>query len=167
MAGAGKEKMMVYQWKSGARYRVAADVAANVMNGLAEENRLSAKALVDISRPEDAPLHNEFEWNDGIAAEKWREQQGRVMIAMISVITDEAVQQEPVRAFFNIEKGQSNYEPISLIIKDADKTELLFRQAMSELKSFREKYKGLKEFQKLFHDIEEIEQQSFLKSKGA
>lgn len=157
---------MVYQWKTGARYKASAETAAEVMNGLAAQNNLSAKALVDVSRPVDAPLHNEFEWDDGIAAEKWREQQGRVMIAMISVITDDAVQQEPVRAYFHIEEQQPNYEPITLIVKNEDKAEKLFRQALKELVSFRDKYNNLKQFKKLFEDIDELQQQSIF-DKGA
>lgn len=158
---------MIYQWKTGTRYKVDAEVAAQVMNGLAAENNLIAKALVDVSRPEDAPLHKEFEWDDGIAAERWREQQGRVMIASIHVITDSSVKQDPVRAYFHIEEKQSNYEPIELIIQDEEKTGRLFQQALKELTAFREKYKTLKAFRKLFDDITEIEQQNFLEDKGA
>lgn len=157
---------MVYQWKTGARYKVAAETAAGVMNELAAQNNLSAKALVDASRPVDAPLHNEFEWDDNVAAEKWREQQGRVMIAMISVIVDDAVQQEPVRAYVHIEEQQPNYEPITLIVKNEDKAEKLFRQALKELVSFRDKYNSLKQFKKLFEDIDELQQQSLF-DKGA
>lgn len=131
------------------------------MNQLAAENNLNAKALVDVSRPVDAPLHKEFEWDDNIAAEKWREQQGRVMIAMITVISDGAPEQEtPVRAYFHIEDHQPNYEPVTLIIKDEDKTAKLFKQAMRELFSFQEKYSGLRQFKKLFEDIEELRQTS-------
>lgn len=157
---------MVYQWKTGARYKASAETAAEVMNGLAAQNNLSAKALVDVSRPVDAPLHNEFEWDDNVAAEKWREQQGRVMIAMISVIVDDAVQQEPVRAYVHIEEQQPNYEPITLIVKSEDKAEKLFRQALKELASFRDKYNSLKQFKKLFEDIDELQQQSLF-DKGA
>jgi len=151
---------MVYQWKTGARYSVSAEVAASVMNELSAQNNLSAKALVDASRPEDAPLHNEFEWDDGIAAEKWREQQGRVMIAMVAVVQEGTEQKEPIRAYFHIEDNQPRYEPIVTIISSEEKQAKLFKLAIKELQSFRDKYQSIKEFTKLFADIREFEEKA-------
>ena len=146
---------MVYKWKT-TFYKTSAEVAAEEMNRLAADNNLTAKALVDASRPVDAPLHDEFEWDDSIAAEKWREQEARVMIASITVVADEEVQAEPVRAFFNIEPAIPVYEPIQTIIQDSLKADRLFSQAMSELDSFRRKYNSIKEFARMFSEIENI-----------
>lgn len=74
---------MIYRWKTGSRFKTDANIAAGIMNKLAKENRLNAETLVDVSRPEDAPLHNEFEWDDVKAAEEWRKQTSRVMIASV------------------------------------------------------------------------------------
>ena len=59
---------MVYQWKEGARISFPAQIAGRVCAALEEQNALTAQRLVDESRPEDAPLHAAFEWNDTIAA---------------------------------------------------------------------------------------------------
>ena len=69
--------------------KVSAEVAAPVLEGLANENRLTAANLVDVSRPEDAPLHPEFEWRDDVAAERWREEQARQIIRCIRVVSEE------------------------------------------------------------------------------
>lgn len=146
---------MVYKWRTGF-YKTSAEVAAEEMNRLAASNNLTAKALVDASRPVDAPLHDEFEWDDSIAAEKWREQEARVMIASITVIADENAQAEPVRAFFNIEPSTPIYEPVQTIVRDSSKSDRLFTQAMEELESFQRKYNSIKEFSKLFLEIDHI-----------
>ena len=149
---------MIYQWKTGSRFKTPAFVAADVMNKLAKEGNLNAKALVDVSKPEDAPLHNEFEWNDEKAAEKWREQTGRVMIGSVVCIVEDSPQTEPVRMYFHIEDSQPNYEPIETIIKDTQKSDKLIQVALRELMSFQQKYKGIKEFSHLFREIGKLEQ---------
>ena len=150
---------MVYQWKTGTMYKVEAEVAAKVMNELAAENKLSAKELVEVSRPEEAPLHNEFEWDDTAAAEKWREHQGRKMIGALVTVVENMVQEEPItiRVFHHLEPSKPNYEPIVEIVKHEDRMEMLFKSAMKELAAFKAKYSGIQAFSKLFAVIEELE----------
>lgn len=135
---------MIYKWKSGSRHSVKADVAGKICEQLESEGRLTAKDLVDISRPEDAPLHKEFEWDDTVAAEKYREQQGRVLIAHIIV---SGTENEPVRAFYNltVEKAET-YESIETIISSEDGKGRLLKQAISELQNFKVKYASLKKY---------------------
>ena len=147
---------MVYQFKTGAMYKVEAKVAAEVMNELEAEGKLSAKELVNVSRPDDAPLHDEFEWDDEIAGEKWREQQARVMIASVTIIHEDLPQKEPIRAYFHIEQNQPNYERIETIIKQEDRTEMLIKMAKKELAAFKAKYSGIQAFQKVFNAIDEL-----------
>ena len=55
---------MVYKWDKGSRFSVSAQVAGEVCEELEKKGELTAKNLVDVSRPEDAPLHKCFNWND-------------------------------------------------------------------------------------------------------
>ena len=55
---------MVYKWKDAARIKSDAQTAGEICEKLEKNGGLTAKRLVDESRPEDAPLHKEFEWND-------------------------------------------------------------------------------------------------------
>lgn len=147
---------MVYQWKTGSRHKVSAAVAAEVMDRLADEDRLNAQELVDESRPEDAPLHCEFEWDDSAAAEKWREKQAGDMIRHL-VVRIEANQQEyPTRQYFMVQKEANTYEPISVILKDEDKTAMLLDQAKRELQAFKAKYAGLKELAAVIKAIDSV-----------
>ena len=145
---------MEYSYKPWARYKTPASVAGQVMSDLAKEGNLNAKALVDVSRPVNAPLHSEFEWRDHVAAEKWREQQARVFIDAVVIVPGET-EVEPVRAFFQVEE-QSNYEPIHVILKDENKTEQLLKRALFELTAFQSKYNSLEIFKNLFAEIDRI-----------
>lgn len=134
---------MVYEWKSGSRFTVDAAQAASVMNDLEQNGGLTPQALVDASRPEDAPLHNEFDWNDTTAAESWRKQQARTMINCI-VIRKEETQREPVRAFIRIEPAKpGTYVPVQVLLSTDDGKAALRKQAYSELCAFRSKYQAI------------------------
>lgn len=41
---------------------------------------VTPRIVVDLARDENHPLHGEFEWRDGVAAEKFREEQARELI---------------------------------------------------------------------------------------
>lgn len=146
---------MAYQWGIN-YYKTPAEEAGKVFKELEESVGLTARNLVDASRPEEAPLHKEFEWNDDIAAEKYREDQARKMIQALKIIVDD-VDAAPVRAFVNI--GEPTYEDIHIVISDDDKRQRLFASAMRELNMFRHKYSALEVFDALFREIDRLEKE--------
>ena len=143
---------MVYKWKDGSRHKVSAQIAGEVCASLEEKGELNAQNLVEVSRPENAPLHNEFTWNNDLAAELWRKNQAQHIISHIVLETQE---QTPIRAFFNIEVRSPNYESISVITKQEDKYAALLRTALSELEAFKRKYIMLSELDRVIKAIEE------------
>ena len=135
---------MVYKWKTGYGHKVKADVAGKVCEELESNGGLTAKRLVEASKPKSAPLHNEFEWNNTKAAELYREQQGRNIINSIEIVVEE---KPAVRAFFNINVNESrSYEHIDTIVQDEDKTQALLDMALAELEAFRNKYDSIREY---------------------
>ncbi len=145
---------MVYKWRPGYQHKVSAQTAGEVCRALEEEGRLNAASLVEESRPEDAPLHAEFEWDDSVAAEEYRKHQARNVIgSIIEVISPEVA---PTRAFFNIVRREANYESVHVIIGDEDKRKALLDKALAELNSFRTKYSTLLELSKVFDAIDQI-----------
>lgn len=147
---------MVYKWKTNF-YKVDADVAGKVFEELNETVGLTAKSVVDASRDENAPLHNEFEWDDAVAGELWREQTARVMICnlTIDVKTDEKSEM-PVRAFMSVEHDSPVYESITTILTDENKTERLMNMAMKELISFERKYATIEALAGVFREIDKL-----------
>lgn len=143
---------MIYQWKSGARVKGNAQIAGEMCNQLEREGRLNAQTLVDVNRPEDAPLHNSFEWNDSIAGEEWRKYQARNIIHSL-VITPENKAVE-TRAFFKLSSVQSNYDSVRTIIQDEDKNAQLLRDAEKELKAFQAKYRGIEKLEAVVDAID-------------
>ena len=147
---------MVYQFKAGSHIRADAQVAGEMCERLAAEGRLDAKTLVEENRPEDAPLHGEFEWDNDAAADRWREHQARHIINCLTVKVEE---REPIRAFFSIERSDPQYKHIDSIMRSKSETESLLEMALSELRAFERKYAQLEQLAKVFYAIEELVQE--------
>lgn len=140
---------MVYEWKDLASVRnikADAQVAGEVCEKLEREGRLTPENLVEVSKDENAPLHNEFEWNDATAAKKYRRSQAQFIIQMLVVKSSDNEEEEkkpPVRAFFAIDKERRNYESVVTILESKDKTATLREQVVKELACFYGKYQAI------------------------
>lgn len=144
---------MVYEWKKASYIKADANLAGQMCEHLERTVGLTAKTLLDANRPEDAPLHSEFEWDDSKAAEQYRESQARHIIHCLCIKRTEETS-EPVRAFFAV--SQPSYESLSVILQSKEKHESLLEMALKELKSFQAKYHALKQLEPVFEAIEKV-----------
>ena len=147
---------MAYVWKT-YQYKTDANVAGKVCEELQKTIGLSAENLVNASRAEDAPLHEEFEWDNDVAAEEYRKVQAGNMIRNLSIVIEDVPTNEPVRAFFNLTRKSGLYENTIEIMTDRSKTEVLLNIALRELNVFKEKYKALKELADIFQAIDKVQ----------
>lgn len=156
------EKLAAYKWKSGSRIKADAQKSGELMEQLAaSEEGLTEQTLLDANREEDAPLHNEYEWDDSAAAEKYRlSQSGHFLrcILTVDIQPDESEEPcEPQRAFF-VTTEVHRYEPIEEIISIQTKYKKLLDTAYSELLAFKRKYESLKELKPVFDSIEQLKE---------
>ena len=145
----------VWYGKQGARIKADAQQAGILCSKLETEGRLTAKALLDESRAEGSPLHDEFEWNDGIAAEKYRENQARHIINCLVTVHESA---SPTRSFFNIECKTAEYRSVTAIMQNSESRDQLLSLALRELDAFKQKFSSLSELAAVFAAIEEIQE---------
>lgn len=145
---------MVFEFKQAARIKADAQVVGELCLGLQETGGLTPKRLLDASRDESSPLHNEFEWDDSIAAENYREQQASYIIRHL-VIKPEDKTKPQVRAFVNITGEEKEYQSIEIVLKTPDLREQMLRNAKSEMLAFISKYKNLEELSGVFDAMEE------------
>ena len=148
-----------YSFASNARIPVSPQVAGEVCERIDREGRLTPKSLVDESRPTDAPLHKCFEWNDAIAAEKYRENQAGHIIRSLRIVPEGSRTKEPTKAFISIvtnsESGdQFQYKGIARVLKTREDREYMLISAKRELIAFQRKYSSLKELSDVFTEIE-------------
>lgn len=159
-------RIMVYQRKYSwgrKHHGVKAQVAGETMEMIEErDGKVTKEALLDEARPEDSPMHPAFEWDDGIAAEKYRLEQARFIISDL-VVTIESTgedEQKKAPAFVNVVAGKHNkseYRTIDTAFADDEMRTAVLKNALSELKQFERKYRMLDELQGVFTAIREIE----------
>jgi len=148
---------MVYQWKKCSFIKADANVAGQMCEELSSTVGLTAKTLLNANRSEDAPLHNEFEWDNEKASELYRESQSRHIINCLCICAEPTKSEtKEVRAFFTLEK--SVYEPLSAILSVTEKRDALLEQAKKELNTFKQKYSTLKELKPIFEAINNMEE---------
>lgn len=147
--------MAAYKWKLEGMYNVDAQIAGNELERIYNDNgAIEPSVVVEESRNENAPLHPCFEWDDEVAADEWRKQQARNIIGSIMIV-GETPDESYTRAFVHVE---SEYQPLSIVLKSAEKTEELFANALRELRTFEAKYSELEKLRPVFKAISEIEE---------
>lgn len=143
--------METYSWKAGVMFPVKAEVAADTIKNLQAslgKQTITAKELLDASRDENAPLHSCFEWDDSVAAEKFRQEQARKIIIGIEVTKSETIP-TTTRLFVNVvptaAKKQGEFATIFQAMVVDDWREQVLMDALKELRSFQRKYSVYKE----------------------
>lgn len=124
----------------------------------------SRSVIVDESRPEDAVLHEDFEWNDAVAAEKYRGvQAGEIVRSIVEVIVDETTQAEShTRAFVSVAVKPTNqenpraYETIDAVMADEHKRRLHVNACLMRLVRARDEYRNLNEFAIVWNALDEV-----------
>lgn len=153
-----------YKWKDGSHHKVSAQVAGEECEKLESDGRLTPSNLVDASRPDDAPLHDEFEWDDTIAAESYRKVQASSIIRHVVVVTHPKQDTESeVRKYVPVPyrdkddgKKKSRYVCTFKALTEPETREMVLRRAMNELEAFRRKYSSLKEMASVIAAIEQL-----------
>lgn len=115
---------------------------------------ITPQNVVELARDKNSVIHNDFEWNDTIAGDKYRNIQAREMIQMF-VFTPIEEKSEPTRVF-QITTTTSVYEPVTMILKNEDEYQSLLKRAKMELQAFKRRYENLIELEKIFSEIEAL-----------
>lgn len=135
------------------------EVAGKVFQQLREsEAGLTPRSLVEASRDEAAPLHNEFEWDDSVAAEKYREEQARCMIRhLIIERTDiQEVRTAKDRAFVFTGRKDAGYVPLAEALVNKEWRTNLMKAARRDMNYFVSKYERLEELADVIEPMKQI-----------
>jgi uncharacterized protein YfiM (DUF2279 family) len=126
---------------------VSAEDALDELTRIHASAGLSAKAVVDESRPDDAVLHPVFEWDDEVAGERYREHQATTLIRSVRIVVDpEDATGVTEPAFINVSQaGQPGvYEPPSTVAESVSYLAMATENAMRELRSAQQALEDLK-----------------------
>ena len=145
-----------YEYKVPGLQKAPAQVAGEIMAELEQsEQGLSPASLLDASRDENAPLHGEFEWDDAKAAESYRLKQAGDLIRNIRIVIDDS-QEQPERAFVNVNYGQSAYVSLQSALTNESWKESLLCSAKRDMELFRAKYRRLEELAEVLTAMQKV-----------
>ena len=141
---------MKVEWRIDGIYKADAQKVADEIGN----ERISPAEVLEKARDVNSELHKCFEWNDSIAAEKYRLQQARGILINL-VYKEKESNEEPVRTF-QITTQKNVYQPSVQFLVQEDEYQHLLKRAKSELESFKKRYHTLSELQEVFEAIELI-----------
>lgn len=154
---------MVYKYKIPELYKsskVSAQTVGEVFERLEERDGLLTKeSVLEEARPEDSELHPIFEWNDTVAAEKYRLTQSAQLIRSLVVISEET-KPSPVVAYVNVSPGRkrSSFININAAMEKAESRQTVLNNALAELTEIQNKYNSLQELAELFRELEKVKE---------
>lgn len=169
-----------YSWKSGWSPSVKPDIVGKVFEEIEErDGEVTSKSLLDASRADDSPTHGLFEWDDSVAAEKFRLSQSHRIISQLQVdvivteissgdtpeieLTTENVLKSPAyvninpTGRFGVKNTTGSFVNVHKAMSDDDMRKIVLRNALSELNVFKNRYALYKELANVFKAIAEFE----------
>lgn len=150
-----------YEWSEYERCVPADDVGAVCREIEEKEGSVTKQNFLDFARPEGAITHPLFEWDDTIAAEKYRlRQSGKCLSALkVKFVMSEEPNKEPVvvRAYMNVNSDQAKgvYKNVVEALSVPVYKESVLTRAKREMITFCEKYKLVEELSEVIDALEE------------
>ena len=117
---------------------------------------ITPEKVLEIAKDENTELHKCFEWDDGIAGEKYRLSQARQIITFLIVKPDERKEEEDNVRVFQISSEPQTYQPIKMFVENEDEYKALLKRAKAELVAIRNRYKQLSELEEVFAAIDSL-----------
>lgn len=110
--------------------------------------RLTPELVLDEARSEGHPLHTRFEWDDAVAAERYRREQAHELIQSVKISYAQADgRRTEIRAFHAVRMPTGySYEPAEQIVQDDMATRILLADMEREWQALKRRYQQFAEF---------------------
>jgi hypothetical protein len=138
-----------YEWSGYHNYKVDANIVGGIIECIERQNgSVTSEALLEVAKSEDSPIHNMFEWNDKVAANKYRLEQSRVIICSLKVVVTTDNEDEPekkISAFVNVnspsEVGtRSVYMNLNNALSNEDTRKNVLDRMYRDMQAFIDRY---------------------------
>ena len=177
-------KSKKYSWRDGFRPCVKAEIVGEVFSEIEErDGSVTSKSFLDASRDEDSPTHPLFEWDDTVAAEKWRMRQSQGIIGHLQIevvvenmdaeeseieleiteVSEPEVRRIPAYAnvnpfgrFGSNKTTTGSYVNIESVMSNDDMRKVVLENVLNELSVYQRKYFMYQELKEIFEAIESV-----------
>ena len=141
---------MTVTWRVAGIYKADAQKVAEEIG----TEKITPEEVLEKARDKNSELHKCFEWNDSVAAEKYRLQQAGNVIRML-YYESEKKDVEPLR-YLHLTTEPHTYQPTKSFLVQEDEYQSLLKRAKAELEAFKRKYHTLTELEEVFKAMEMI-----------
>lgn len=142
------------EWKIKGLYKADAETVYKEITALGDS--FSPADIVEAARNASSELHKCFEWDDSVAAEKYREHQARMVITQL-VVRTETTDNTPVSVrVISSASERNSYVPTKMLIRSEPEYADLLERAKRELRAFQQKYVAVVELQDIFAMIDTL-----------
>ena len=112
--------------------------------------------VVNAARPVDSPLHEYFEWDDGVAADAYRIVQAQLLLRVtVTMLAGANGEMTNVRAFVSLTSEQGYRSTVDVLADTSHRSQLI-ADAMRDMQIFKRKYGHLKELADVFAAMEHV-----------
>ena len=100
---------MAYIFKQGSGFSGNAEEIYNELEDIRDQNdgKLTPQQIVKIAKNKKTKLHSQFEWDNGIAGEKWRLWQARALVRAIVYVDEQ--EKKSSNVFIHIRNNEGQY----------------------------------------------------------
>lgn len=113
-----------------------------------------AAHVVDEARPKTSPIHRLFEWDNAVAAEKFRQDQARGYIrALVVIVGDHDERPMPAAVSFGSGDG---YVDTEAALSSSDMRAMMLARALAEARQWRARYNTLRELAGVFEALDRV-----------
>lgn len=109
--------------------------------------------IVEAARPEESPLHKHFEWDDSVAAERYRIEQARKILQTVHVKILAPNGKEHVSQVFvslSTDRKYGGYRAMVDVLSNEDMRNQMIRDAIADMQMFTQRYETLSDLAKVF-----------------
>lgn len=145
----------IASWKIDGFYKADPNLVHNEIESIGET--FTCKQIVEKAKDRNTELHKCFEWDNEVAAEKYRLHQAGQIVRQL-VITKVSDEKKPeksnVRLFVSTGNRTNAYKPLQSVVRVQSEYEALLNRAYAELQTFKQKYSSLSELEDILALIE-------------
>lgn len=125
--------MTKFRYRKDHGFGVPADLAGAELSRIAgEHGHITSRMVVDEARPDDAPLHPAFEWDNDIAGERYRLHQASTLVRAVVVVPPEEEDVSEHRAFV-LAAVADEPRPVYVAAADVIASPEMFADALARL----------------------------------
>ena len=138
-----------YKWRDGFAYQTSAEIVGGVVEQIeARDGEVTRESFLEESRPEDAPTHSMFEWDDTVAAEAYRLDQSRKIITNLQIVyVNNQEEKESIPAVLNIASDRKAvYQNIVTVLSNEESRDLVLNRLQREVDQLIERNRHIDGF---------------------